>query len=142
MTTLEKIRAEIEEKQKNTIDWSRSAGLIDALDIIDKYAEQEPIRCKDCIHNNNCDIQYHAQAGDMFYCGMAEMRKLPSVRPQEQTGHWINMEISINGDMSAECDKCGCIVRNSFTNNAINYCPNCGARMVEPQESEEESEED
>lgn len=30
---------------------------------------QEPIRCKDCIHNNNCDIQYHAQAGDMFYCG-------------------------------------------------------------------------
>ena len=42
MTTLEKIRSEIEETQKNTIDWSRSAGLIDALYIIDKYAEQEP----------------------------------------------------------------------------------------------------
>lgn len=54
-------------------------------------------------------------------------------RKDPKKGHWINMEISINGDMSAECDKCGCIVRNSFTNNAINYCPNCGVRM----ESEE-----
>ncbi len=34
--------------------------------------EIEVIRCKDCIHNNDCDIQYHAQAGDAFYCGTAE----------------------------------------------------------------------
>ena len=38
-------------------------------------AQPEPIRCKDCRHNYNCDIQYHAQAGNMFYCGAAERRE-------------------------------------------------------------------
>ena len=32
------------------------------------------VRCKDCRHNHNCDIQYHAQAGDMFFCARAERR--------------------------------------------------------------------
>lgn len=56
--------------------------ILRAYEMAIKALEQEPtkvleqkskiIRCKDCIHNNNCDIQYHAQAGDMFYCGAAE----------------------------------------------------------------------
>ena len=37
-------------------------------------AQPEIIRCKDCRHNHNCDIQYHAQAGDMFFCAGAERR--------------------------------------------------------------------
>lgn len=36
--------------------------------------QPEIIRCKDCRHNHNCDIQYHAQAGDMFFCAGAERR--------------------------------------------------------------------
>ena len=32
-------------------------------------------RCKDCIHNNGCDIQYSAQAGDNFFCGFGETEK-------------------------------------------------------------------
>ena len=32
-------------------------------------------RCKDCIHNNDCDIQYSAQAGDNFFCGFGETEK-------------------------------------------------------------------
>ena len=31
--------------------------------------------CKDCIHNNDCDIQYSAQAGDNFFCGFGETEK-------------------------------------------------------------------
>lgn len=39
-------------------------------------AQSEIIRCKDCRHNHNCEIQYHAQADDLFYCGWgAEERK-------------------------------------------------------------------
>ena len=34
----------------------------------------ELIRCKDCRHNYDCSIQYHAQAGEEFYCGAAERR--------------------------------------------------------------------
>ena len=37
-------------------------------------AHSEIIWCKDCQHNNNCHIQYQAQAGDMFFCGAAERR--------------------------------------------------------------------
>lgn len=37
-------------------------------------AQPEIIYCKDCRHNCNCEIQYHAQAGDMFFCGAGERR--------------------------------------------------------------------
>lgn len=33
------------------------------------------VRCKDCIHNNDCDIQYSAQAGENFFCGFGETEK-------------------------------------------------------------------
>lgn len=31
------------------------------------------IRCKNCRHDNNCEIQYAAQAGNEFFCGAAEI---------------------------------------------------------------------
>lgn len=37
-------------------------------------AEPEIITCKNCRHNHDCSIQYHAQAGEEFYCGAAERR--------------------------------------------------------------------
>jgi len=33
-----------------------------------------PVRCVECCHNNDCDIQYVAQAGDNFFCGFGEER--------------------------------------------------------------------
>ena len=45
---------------------------------------------------------------------------------EPKTGHWID---SSNGWMCSECNK-----DNTFDTN---YCPNCGCRMVEPQESED-----
>lgn len=32
-------------------------------------------RCKDCIHNNDCDIQHSAQTGGNFFCGFGETEK-------------------------------------------------------------------
>lgn len=50
-----------------------------------------------------------------------------TITPQEpKTGHWIR----------CKCDKCGYEVQPW---NTTNYCPNCGAKMVEPQESEEKA---
>lgn len=33
------------------------------------------VRCKNCIHNNDCEIQYSAQAGEYFFCGCGERKK-------------------------------------------------------------------
>ena len=38
-------------------------------------AQPEIIRCKSCRHDNNCEIQYAAQAGSEFFCGAAERRE-------------------------------------------------------------------
>lgn len=44
-------------------------ALHEALDLaIEALSESEIMRCKDCRHNNNCDIQFAATAGENFGC--------------------------------------------------------------------------
>ena len=67
------------------------------------------------------------------------IREMPSVTPQEpKTGHWIGIDEELHEDY--ECDKCGYVVSTYSANiephTEYKFCPNCGARMVEPQESE------
>lgn len=51
------------------------SGVIRNISAI-KPADVVPVvRCKDCIHNNDCDIQYSAQAGENFFCGFGETEK-------------------------------------------------------------------
>ena len=60
------------------------------------------------------------------------IKQLPSVTPQEpKTGHWN--EIPKYKDIAWQCSEC-----ERFTTMKHNYCPKCGAKMVEPQESEVE----
>lgn len=50
---------------------------VEALYMAIEALEQEQseiIRCKNCRHDNNCEIQYSAQAGSKFFCGFAEKR--------------------------------------------------------------------
>jgi predicted RNA-binding Zn-ribbon protein involved in translation (DUF1610 family) len=37
---------------------------------------------------------------------------------------------------AVKCDRCGAVFEIASENGEANYCPNCGAKMVEPQESE------
>ena len=57
---------------------------------------------------------------------------LPSVQPKSKIGHWIadvdrwgDVVTTVNG---YRCSECG-----EFNTDKDNYCPNCGAKMVEPQ---------
>lgn len=66
---------------------------------------------------------------------------LPSVTPQPKIGHWINIgsEGEIDGQIvqSFSCSECGAIsIFRIGYKRPINsdLCPNCGCRMVEPQE--------
>lgn len=41
-----------------------------------QHEEAEPVvRCKDCRHDRNCDIQFSAQAGENFFCGAGERKE-------------------------------------------------------------------
>ena len=75
------------------------------------------------------------------------LKHIPSVTPQEpRKGHWIDTrEISTNrrGQIVHEviCSECSGIAYFRTMGNkyiGANLCPNCGAKMVEPQESEVE----
>lgn len=61
-----------------------------------------------------------------------ELNKLPPVNPQPKTGHWIRQTDDYHDYY--ECEHCGIAVG---LDDIKNYCPNCGCRMVDPQESEE-----
>ena len=65
------------------------------------------------------------------------LNNLPSVTPQEpKTGHWImtgDYYTGAYGDI--DYVKCSCCGEDSLEEG--DYCPNCGAKMVEPQESKE-----
>lgn len=81
------------------------------------------------------DLKYHMSGMSRkvlkdLYNGMDE---LPSVTPQEpRKGHWIPLgyEDEWWGEV-CNCSECGSSIFRS------NYCPNCGADMREPQESED-----
>ena len=64
------------------------------------------------------------------------VNELPSVNPQEKTGHWIAGEIWEDTDGGwGRWQKCS-ICRQS-EHHKTNFCPNCGAKMNEPQERSE-----
>lgn len=51
---------------------------------------------------------------------------LPPVTPRPKTGHWIFDEVLDRHYYCSECKSMGV--------DYWDYCPNCGAKMVEPQE--------
>jgi len=64
-----------------------------------------------------------------FFCISPEdVEALPPVTPQPKTGHWIECEEEV---------KCFCSECKEISDYPTQFCPNCGAKMVEPQESEE-----
>ena len=81
---------------------------------------------------------------------------LPPVTPKQKTGHWIETADEyykavneygggVNEDTPYFTDNIGCSVCLSMFSTIdneterFNYCPWCGAKMVEPQESEEQA---
>ena len=81
------------------------------LDIVDSYSESR------------------SNVEDVTQDMISDILALPSVTPQPKTGHWI--ETDKYESYRFKCSEC-----YRGTDDITDYCPNCGCRMVEPQESE------
>lgn len=74
-----------------------------------------------------------------------KIKHLPTVTLQPKTGRWIIHDeifeaLGISARGGVECSACKYRTHNHLhyvTGFAYKFCPNCGARMVELQESEE-----
>ena len=72
--------------------------------------------------------------GRIEVVGVDAIEALPTVTPQPKTGRWIRHD---NGKYHWYlCSCCDAMVGSDEKMMAYKYCPNCGAKMVEPQESE------
>ena len=96
----------------------------------------------DAIENEQMKIMRSDWAIDQAkFSAMSEIRaliaELPSVST-EKTGHWILLdECSNSGYYCSECHKKVVKEGWSKTVKKIKFCPNCGAKMIELQESKE-----
>lgn len=60
-----------------------------------------------------------------------EINEMPSVTPIRPKGQW--KEEYVEGDCMLNCPSCNISI---FADEYHNFCPNCGAKMIEPQEGE------
>lgn len=104
-----------------------------------KYLQKEP--CEDAVSRQaakraledrfmELQKRHDDKRYETNYC-LNTILELPSVNPQ-RIGHWM-----LTDDDFVYCSEC----EDSYYPRPIDaswyYCPNCGAKMVEPQESEE-----
>lgn len=142
---------------------SNTWSIKDVADTLVKHgliAEQEP--CEDCISRQAvldaidaeawafCDYLIRENRNDEqkpvshFADNLRDRigNDLLSVTPAQKRGRWIDDAIGVECfgyAIGVMCSECGKWYENTETfRREMHYCPNCGARMVEPQESEGE----
>jgi hypothetical protein len=106
-------------------------------DLISRQAVHELVRSLSrwCVRSEDGKLN---NVGLLYDDVMFGVDKIPSVKLQEKTGHWIDEQ-----DLGYHVSICSnCNWRGHGDTHLIfktNYCPNCGARMFESQEREGES---
>ena len=105
----------------------------EALEMAISSLEAEP--CEDCISRHKAIVMVTAYEGKSAQ--IEALKKLSSVYPKSEqepkTGHWIKGYTFPDGAYW-KCDKCNELIKVKIP---MRYCNNCGAKMVEPQESED-----
>ena len=96
---------------------------------------ENPNTCGDAISRQAVLNEiYNTDGISNIYFHLAdEIIALPPVKPAEKVGRWIKDDITERSKSAYKhkCDRCGAYHRAMY-----DYCPSCGARMFEPQESE------
>lgn len=70
---------------------------------------------------------------DHCYPNEEFLMAIKALEQEPKTGHWIKDDITERSKSAYKhkCDRCGAYHRAMY-----DYCPSCGAKMFEPQESE------
>lgn len=115
-------------------DTAKAQKMLNAIQTL----EQEP--CEDAISRQAViDAIYDMEILKYRIDLENVIKALPSVKPQEKTGHWVKTPKAVMGEgYMWYCDKCEHQVYQDSSKSypSEKYCPNCGTRMVEEQESE------
>ena len=104
-------------------------------DVVEVEEEQEP--CEDAI-SRKALIDVFRTTEDAEHATWTlkgiedEINEMPSVTPIRPKGHW---KADYKGCYRKTCSNCGIFNNSKYKN----FCPNCGARMVEPQEREDKA---
>ena len=92
--------------------------------------------------DSGCGWEGYRPTAQVLEVIQQKINELPSVTPIRPKGRWIDKQ-HLCGYCSAECSSChkrsnGYVHDNGFSleYKYYDFCPNCGAKMVEPQESE------
>lgn len=113
-------------------------------DACKKYRQEH---CGDAVSRmaiNN--LRKYILVGGISTVSLIDVNKMPSVNPQKpKTGHWEWVQYDYNPKFGNwHCSECRCVVVECVGKEEkggiplYKYCPQCGAKMIEPQESEEE----
>jgi hypothetical protein len=112
------------------VEYINRAELLKAMDTWDKFGNDPnegliPLRTPALQDRYVPYVKYD----DMVNC----VKGMSSVTPQEpKTGHWEYGYAFADGNY-CKCSECKEIIKCIYP---MHYCPNCGTKMVEPQESE------
>ena len=131
-------------------------ALQETIQALEQQSCDHPDKCHECEKILTCTYYKQEPNGDLisrqaindlqkyrYNCGdtsiicvsLSSINELPSVKPQEQTGHWIEKY-----DNLYVCSECGQYIYSETEHDLLEFhafCGRCGAKMVEPQESEE-----
>jgi hypothetical protein len=114
----------------------RPWNLLQILANINILIGEEP--CEDAISRTQALSDYadwygYGYRDNAFYKLLKDM---PPVTPKTETAHWIK----VPDEKTFFCSKCNCRLDgldDEQTYLLLNFCPNCGCKMVKSQESED-----
>ena len=109
--------------------------LDEAIKHAEEVAEQNEWFEENYLENKGCKecAKEHRQLAEW----LKDYKRL--LEQESNTGHWIEKD-GFDGDVYYDCSECGeswTTIEGTPWQNGMAYCPNCGCRMVEPQESED-----
>lgn len=113
------------------------------------YAQaKRDLSCEDCISRQAViKLLSYDWANRPAHKAVESIKNLQSVTPKEKTGYWIDDANELDaqyGRHTYKCSECGKYAEYFISGTEVwwdrikpNFCPNCGAEMIDPQESKE-----